>query len=74
VATAPFGAWDSPVTAIAVTRAALPVAYLAFPGEGHGFRKAENIAPTPEAELSFYGQVFGFTPAGQMKPVVVEGL
>lgn len=39
-------------------------AYLAFEGEQHGFRKAENIIATLEAELSFYGQVFGFTPPG----------
>jgi dipeptidyl aminopeptidase/acylaminoacyl peptidase len=37
-------------------------AYLAFDGESHGFRKAETIATALEAELSFYGQIFGFTP------------
>ncbi len=52
----------------------VPVAHLTFPGEGHGFRKAENIARTLEAELSFYGQVFGFTPAGGIEPVAIEGL
>jgi dipeptidyl aminopeptidase/acylaminoacyl peptidase len=39
-------------------------AYLAFEGEQHGFRKAENVITSLEAELSFYGQVFGFTPPG----------
>jgi dipeptidyl aminopeptidase/acylaminoacyl peptidase len=43
------------------------VAHLAFPGEGHGFRKAEDIVCTLEAELSFYGRVFGFTPAGDVR-------
>jgi dipeptidyl aminopeptidase/acylaminoacyl peptidase len=38
----------------------LPYAYIAFPGEGHGFRKAENVQHALEAELSFYGQVLGF--------------
>ncbi|MBN2113198.1 MAG: S9 family peptidase [Acidimicrobiia bacterium] len=52
----------------------VPVAHLTFPGEGHGFRKAENIARTLEAELSFYGQVFGFEPAGEIEPVEVQGL
>ncbi len=52
----------------------LPHAYLAFEGEGHGFRKAETIARALEAELSFYGQVFGFTPAGPIETVKVEGL
>jgi dipeptidyl aminopeptidase/acylaminoacyl peptidase len=39
-------------------------AYIAFEGEQHGFRKAENQIASLEAELSFYGQVFGFTPPG----------
>ncbi len=39
-------------------------AYLAFEGESHWFRKAETIATTLEAELSFYGQLLGFTPPG----------
>jgi dipeptidyl aminopeptidase/acylaminoacyl peptidase len=39
-------------------------AYLAYEGEQHGFRKAENVISSLEAELSFYGQVFGFTPPG----------
>ena len=39
-------------------------AYLAFEGESHGFRKAESIIASLEAELSFYGQILGFTPEG----------
>jgi dipeptidyl aminopeptidase/acylaminoacyl peptidase len=39
-------------------------ALLVFPGEHHGFRKAETIVAAAEAELSFYGQVMGFTPPG----------
>jgi dipeptidyl aminopeptidase/acylaminoacyl peptidase len=42
----------------------IPHAYLAFEGEQHGFRKAETVIASLEAELSFYGQVFGFTPPG----------
>jgi dipeptidyl aminopeptidase/acylaminoacyl peptidase len=42
----------------------VPHAYLAFAGEGHGFRRAETIITTLDAELSFLGQVFGFTPPG----------
>jgi dipeptidyl aminopeptidase/acylaminoacyl peptidase len=42
----------------------IPHAYLAFEGEQHGFRKAETIIAALEAELSFYGQLFGFTPPG----------
>ena len=37
-------------------------AYLAFAGESHGFRKAETVVKTLEAELAFYGEIFGFTP------------
>ena len=39
-------------------------AYITFEGESHGFRKAENIVASLEAELSFYGQIMGFTPPG----------
>jgi dipeptidyl aminopeptidase/acylaminoacyl peptidase len=38
----------------------IPVAYLAFEGEQHGFRKAENLKRCLEAELYFYSRVFGF--------------
>ena len=52
----------------------LPHAYLLFPGEDHGFRAAENIIRSFEAELSFYGQVFGFTPADPIEPIEVQFL
>ncbi|MFC4030979.1 prolyl oligopeptidase family serine peptidase [Streptomyces polygonati] len=42
----------------------IPHAYLSFAGEGHGFRRLETLVTALEAELSLYGQVFGFTPAG----------
>jgi dipeptidyl aminopeptidase/acylaminoacyl peptidase len=42
----------------------IPHAYLTFEGEQHGFRRAETITAALEAELSFYGQVFGFTTPG----------
>jgi dipeptidyl aminopeptidase/acylaminoacyl peptidase len=52
----------------------LPVAYVAFAGEGHGFRRAENIKRALDGELYFYGRVFGFEPAGPIEPVVIENL
>ncbi len=52
----------------------VPVAYLAFEGEQHGFRKADTIVRSTEAELSFYGQVFGFDPPGVTEPLEVDGL
>lgn len=39
----------------------VPHAYLTFKGEGHGFRREDTIVTCLEAELSLYGQVFGFT-------------
>jgi dipeptidyl aminopeptidase/acylaminoacyl peptidase len=54
----------------------VPVAYVTFEGEQHGFRQAPNIRRALEAELSFYAQVFGFsTPPGEaIAPVAVENL
>jgi dipeptidyl aminopeptidase/acylaminoacyl peptidase len=43
--------------------------HLTFPGEQHGFRRAETIQRVMEAQLSFYGQVLGFTPADAIEPV-----
>ncbi|MFE5186472.1 prolyl oligopeptidase family serine peptidase [Streptomyces sp. NPDC056628] len=42
----------------------VPHAYLAFEGEGHGFRRADTMVRALEAELSLYAQVFGFDPPG----------
>src|SRR5205807_924659 len=52
----------------------LPFAYLAYEGEQHGFRKAENIRRSLEAELYFYAKVFGFEPADEIEPVEIENL
>jgi dipeptidyl aminopeptidase/acylaminoacyl peptidase len=52
----------------------LPVAYLAFEGEGHGFRRAENIKRTLDAELYFYGRVFGFPVADAVAVVEIFNL
>lgn len=52
----------------------LPVAYVAFEGEQHGFRKAESIKRALEAELYFYARIFGFSPAGAIEPVAIENL
>ncbi|MBM3957982.1 MAG: prolyl oligopeptidase family serine peptidase, partial [Gemmatimonadetes bacterium] len=52
----------------------LPFAYLAYEGEQHGFRRAENIRRSLEAELYFYGRVFGFEPADSIEPVDIENM
>jgi dipeptidyl aminopeptidase/acylaminoacyl peptidase len=58
----------------AMKKKGLPVAYLAFEGEQHGFRKADTIKRTLEAELYFYSRVFGFPLADAVKPVMIENL
>ncbi|MFQ5972894.1 MAG: prolyl oligopeptidase family serine peptidase [Alphaproteobacteria bacterium] len=58
----------------ALERKGLPVAYLCFEGEGHGFRRAENVKRSLEAELYFYGRVLGFQPADELEPVDIANL
>jgi dipeptidyl aminopeptidase/acylaminoacyl peptidase len=55
----------------ALTARGVPVACIEFEGEGHGFRRAETIVRAKEAELSFYGKVFGFTPADDVEPMEI---
>lgn len=52
----------------------VPVAYVLYPGESHGFRKPETIIHSLQAELSFFGQVLGFHPADPLPPLTIEGL
>jgi dipeptidyl aminopeptidase/acylaminoacyl peptidase len=58
----------------AVKAKGIPVAYLPFAGEQHGFRRAENIKRTLEAELYFYGQVFGFEVEEDIEPFEIANL
>jgi dipeptidyl aminopeptidase/acylaminoacyl peptidase len=41
----------------------VPVTYVAFEGEGHGFRNAANIRTALDTELAFYLEVLGSTAA-----------
>jgi dipeptidyl aminopeptidase/acylaminoacyl peptidase len=52
----------------------VPHAYLLFPGEGHGFRKADNIVRSLEAELSFYLQILGIEAADPAARLEIEHL
>jgi dipeptidyl aminopeptidase/acylaminoacyl peptidase len=52
----------------------LPVAYVLYEGEQHGFRKAENIKRTLDGELYFYAQVFGFELAEVVEGVAIANL
>ena len=65
---------QSEVIVDALKRRGIPYAYIAFAGEGHGFRKAENVKRASEAHLSFLGQVSGFEPADELEPVEIEKL
>jgi dipeptidyl aminopeptidase/acylaminoacyl peptidase len=58
----------------AVNNKGLPVAYLTFEGEQHGFRKGENIKRALDAELYFYSKVFDFDLAEPVEPVEIENL
>ena len=52
----------------------IPVAYIAYAGEGHGFRRAENIIYSQQAELCFYARVLGITPADELPEIEIENL
>ena len=52
----------------------LPVAYVVFDDEQHGFRKARNIKRALDAELYFYSKIFGFKAADPAEPVPIENL
>ncbi len=52
----------------------LPVAYVPFAGEGHGFRRGDSIKRALEAELSFYAQIFGFPLPEPIEPVEIANL
>jgi dipeptidyl aminopeptidase/acylaminoacyl peptidase len=50
----------------------IPVAYVTFEDEAHGFRQAANIRRALEAELYFYSRVFGFDLAEPVEPVAIR--
>ena len=58
----------------ALRKKELPVAYIAFEGEQHGFRIAKNIKRSLEAELYFYSRVFGFELPDPIEPVAIDNL
>jgi dipeptidyl aminopeptidase/acylaminoacyl peptidase len=55
---------QSKAIAVDLTAHGIRHAYIEFEGESHGFRKAESVIASLEAELAFYGEIFGFTPPG----------
>lgn len=52
----------------------LPVSYVLFEGEGHGFRQAENIKRALDLEFYFYSRIFNFHPADDIEPILIENL
>ena len=58
----------------ALTKKGVPVAYVPFEGEQHGFRIAENIKRCMDLELYFYGRVFDFRPADQIEPIAIVNM
>jgi len=58
----------------ALRKKGVPVAYIPFEGEQHGFRRAENIKRALDAELYFYGKTLGFELAEPVEPVPIENL
>jgi dipeptidyl aminopeptidase/acylaminoacyl peptidase len=58
----------------AIKAKGLPVAYIAFAEEQHGFRRAENIKRTLDGEIYFYSRVFGFELADEIEPVPITNL
>lgn len=65
---------QSEVIVDALARRGVPVAYLAFEGEQHGFRRAETVIAVLHAELAFYGRVLGFEPADDLPELEIENL
>jgi dipeptidyl aminopeptidase/acylaminoacyl peptidase len=65
---------QSSMMAEAVRAKGLPVAYLTFAGEQHGFRKADTIIRCLDAELAFYGAVFGFAIADAVERPAIDNL
>ena len=58
----------------AIKAKGIPVAYVAFEGEQHGFRQAKNIKRALDGELYFYSRVFGFELAEPVEPLKIENL
>ncbi|GAI32997.1 unnamed protein product, partial [marine sediment metagenome] len=58
----------------ALRQKGVPVAYILFEGEQHGFRMAQNIKRALDAELYFYSRIFGLELADPIEPVLIENL
>lgn len=52
----------------------VPVAYLSFEGEGHGFRAAQTISRCLEAELAFYARILQLDVAEPLPELAIDNL
>ncbi len=57
--------------AAALESRGVPVALLLFEGEGHGFRRAENVVAALEAELAFFARILGFEAPGVQEVTIL---
>ncbi|MGP0129346.1 MAG: S9 family peptidase [cyanobacterium endosymbiont of Rhopalodia musculus] len=58
----------------AIKEKGLPVAYVPFEEEQHGFRRGENIKRALDGEFYFYSRIFGFEPAEKLEPIEITNL
>jgi dipeptidyl aminopeptidase/acylaminoacyl peptidase len=65
---------QSETMADALRQKGVPVAYVPFEGEQHGFRRASSVRRALEAELHFYASIFGFELAEPVEPVSIDNL
>jgi len=61
------------LVAEALANRGIPHVHIEYEGEGHGFRKSETVVNSLETELAFYGEVFGFEPAGELPEIDMIG-
>ena len=59
---------------LALREKGIPVAYLNFPEEGHGFRSGTNIQRAMEAEYGFFCRIFGIIPADELPDLEIFNL
>ncbi len=58
----------------AIKEKGLPVAYVPFEEEQHGFRRAENIKRALDGEFYFYARIFGYEPAEKLEPINIMNM
>ncbi len=63
---------QSEMIVAALQERSVPVCYICFEGEQHGFRKAESVIAALEAELAFFGEILGFEPAGGLPAIEIR--